>query len=204
MGDLDVGKDVGGFAKALHRGLTYSSLVGIYAEWHIPIIETVAWLQTLGLTKGTPRMYIGDFVAKAISERRKNRQAGKKPAHGKDEDAAKDMLDRFLDANDRDPKHFTNGDIAVGMSDNVVAGSDTTAATLTALLYHMLKIPNTLTKLRREIADGSAFGKLSSPVTFKQAQELPYLQAGIQETLRVYPSVGLPLERVVPAGGTHL
>ncbi|KAK3616236.1 hypothetical protein LTR22_027138 [Elasticomyces elasticus] len=179
-----------------------------HAEAYKPI--DMAWwfncyaTDTLACISSSRRMGDLHVGEDAISERRKIRQAGKKVADGADEYAAKDMLDNFLDANDREPNHLTNGDIAAGMSGNVVAGSDTTAATLTALLYHMLKTPKKLTKLRREIADGSASGKLSSPVTFKQAQELPYLQAVIQETLRVHPSVGLPFERVVTAGGMHL
>jgi hypothetical protein len=33
---------------------------------------------------------------------------------------------------------------------------------------------------------------------------MPYLQAVIKEALRVHPATGLPLEQVVPEGGTPL
>ena len=46
-----------------------------------------------------------------------------------------------------------------------------------------------------------ANGKLSTPVTWKESKELPYLDACIKEAGRIHPPFGLPLERVVPAGG---
>lgn len=42
----------------------------------------------------------------------------------------------------------------------------------------------------------------SHPVKYQEAQKMPYLQAIILEMLRIYPPVGMPLGRVVPAGGT--
>ncbi|KAK3640620.1 hypothetical protein LTR22_016910 [Elasticomyces elasticus] len=206
FGGLDAGEDIGGFTKALHGGLAYASQVGIYNEWHLPIVEFMAQLKNWGLSKGTPRMYLGDFIASTVGARRKLRESGEKvDLEEQDENAPKDMLDKFLDANDVDPSHFSQGDIIMGLSGNVIAGSDTTAATLTALLHNLIQNPQTLNRLRDEIADASAIGRLSAPVTFKEAQEhLPYLQAVIQETLRVHPAVGLPLERIVPAGGVQI
>ena len=45
---------------------------------------------------------------------------------------------------------------------------------------------------------------MSSPPTFKDTNDLPYLQAVIREALRMHPAVGLLLERVVPAGGFEI
>ena len=47
-------------------------------------------------------------------------------------------------------------------------------------------------------------GQLSSPVTFQEAQKLPFLQACIKEGLRIHPVTGLPLARVVPDGGATI
>jgi cytochrome P450 len=33
---------------------------------------------------------------------------------------------------------------------------------------------------------------------------MPYLQAVMKEALRMHPATGLPLERVVPAGGASI
>ena len=86
----------------------------------------------------------------------------------------------------------------------MIAGSDTTAAALTATLYCLLKNPSVLLKLRDEISSRVRSGQLSSPPTFKEAHEMPYLHAVIQEAQRLYPAVGLPLQRVVPDGGVEI
>ena len=89
-------------------------------------------------------------------------------------------------------------------SSNIVAGSDTTGITLAAMLWYLYRNPDVLVALRKEIDDLAAKGQLSNPVTWKESQEMPYLQAVIMETLRIHPAVGVPLPRVVPKGGLEL
>ncbi|ERF68213.1 hypothetical protein EPUS_05294 [Endocarpon pusillum Z07020] len=46
--------------------------------------------------------------------------------------------------------------------------------------------------------------ELSLPTSYLALEDLPYLDACIQESIRVHPGVGLILERVVPKGGVRL
>lgn len=87
---------------------------------------------------------------------------------------------------------------------NVIAGSDTTAITLNAALYHIYTIPGVLMRLRDEIDNAAERGEISDPITFAEAQKLPFLQAVISEALRVHPAVGVSLVREVPAGGAQI
>ena len=88
---------------------------------------------------------------------------------------------------------------------NIIAGSDTTAISLSAILYYLLKNPKTLSKLRSEIEEAEGNNHCDSPnPTFKQSQTLQYLQAVIKEALRLHAATGLPLWRVVPAGGAQI
>jgi hypothetical protein len=86
----------------------------------------------------------------------------------------------------------------------MVAGSDTTAITLSACLYYLLKNPQTFARLRSEVDQFRREHNSNRTVNFKESQEMPYLQAVIKETLRVHPATGLPLERVVPKGGATI
>lgn len=87
---------------------------------------------------------------------------------------------------------------------NIGAGSDTTSVTLSAILYYLYKDARVLAKLREEMDNFAAEGKMSEPVTFAQAQNMPYLQAVLKESLRMHPAVGTILPRVVPDGGATL
>lgn len=83
---------------------------------------------------------------------------------------------------------------------NVQAGSDSTAITLTSVIYYLLKNPDSMETLLTELDSAN----LPSPVPWDIAHRLPYLDACIKEALRMTPAVGIPLERVAPAGGMEL
>ena len=87
---------------------------------------------------------------------------------------------------------------------NIGAGSDTTGITLTAIMYYLHQHKDTLRKLQQEIDLAAKEGRISDPVTFSEAQSLPYLQAVIKEALRLHPAVGAILPRRVPSGGAYL
>ncbi|KAI0513308.1 cytochrome P450 [Xylaria bambusicola] len=63
---------------------------------------------------------------------------------------------------------------------------------------------NSLQELRREIEEFRGRGLLSDSYSFKETQQMPYLQAVIKEALRMHPATGLPLERVVSEGGATI
>ncbi|GKU13237.1 cytochrome p450 oxidoreductase [Fusarium langsethiae] len=86
----------------------------------------------------------------------------------------------------------------------MVAGSDTTAISLSAILYYLLKNLSCMDRLREEVDSFAASGQLSARPTYKESQAMPYLQAVIKEALRLHPATGLPLERVVPKGGATI
>ena len=76
----------------------------------------------------------------------------------------------------------------------VLAGADTTAVTLRAIMYFLLKNPTAHKTLVSEL--DAAY--LPSPVPYSKAANLPYLDAVLHESMRLYPAVAMLLERVVP------
>lgn len=71
-------------------------------------------------------------------------------------------------------------------------------------MYHLLKTPSSLLKLRKEIDDAVAEGRISQYVTWKESQTLPYLDACVNEATRLHPPFALPFERVVPEPGMEV
>ena len=95
-------------------------------------------------------------------------------------------------------------DCVVHLSTNVFAGSDTTAIALRAILYFLMRNPETMRKLQDEVDQADADRRISDPVSDKEARDLPYLNAVEKEAMRLHPSVGLLLERHVPPEGATI
>ncbi|KAI0876746.1 cytochrome P450 [Hypoxylon argillaceum] len=131
--------------------------------------------------------------------------AGKKPGGG----ISPDLLSKFLAARDSRPE-FMSDKLVLAMAVSMAfAGSETTAISLAAVFYNLLRHPRVLARLRRELdgaARAGAFADRDHPgvVTWAESQRLPYLDACIKEAFRAYPAAGLPLERIVPAGGVEI
>ncbi|KAF1943495.1 cytochrome P450 [Clathrospora elynae] len=208
LGFLDRGEDISGVIAALEDHFQYATLVGVYPWFHKYIFPIRNWLA--GPT-GTGRAYVVKFTQDRIAEHQKDVRKGIL-VHGKEEEQTTtttettDFLTKFFRKNVADPQAFSMYHLAMGCVSNMVAGSDTTAITLSAILYYLLKNPRTFNALRHEIdsLQQDGVGKTSQFITFKESQDMPYLQAVLKEALRMHPATGLPLERVVPPGGATI
>lgn len=69
----------------------------------------------------------------------------------------------------------------------IIAGSETTATAIQATILHIITSRQVYTRLQAEIDAAVADGRVSSPVTNAEAQQLEYLQAVILEGLRMFP-----------------
>ncbi|BDD00565.1 cytochrome P450 [Persicobacter psychrovividus] len=67
----------------------------------------------------------------------------------------------------------------------LLAGEDTTSNTISWTIFELLKSPDDLQKLVHEI--DQTLGKETQPVSMEQIDQMPYLNAVIQESLRVMP-----------------
>jgi cytochrome P450 len=96
---------------------------------------------------------------------------------------------------------FVSSAIPTWTNSNIQAGSDTTSIMMMAVFYYCLKNPSTMTRLCKEIDEAVRDGRLSVWATWKESQQLPYLDACIKEASRIHPPIGFPLERIVPSPG---
>ncbi|KAL2044707.1 hypothetical protein N7G274_002481 [Stereocaulon virgatum] len=83
---------------------------------------------------------------------------------------------------------------------NIVAGSDTTAAVMTYIIYELVRHPSHISKLRKELASIDPF-ICPTKVQHQQLQHLDHLNGVIYETLRLYPPVPTAIPRLTPPEG---
>ncbi|RWA09405.1 hypothetical protein EKO27_g5715 [Xylaria grammica] len=109
-----------------------------------------------------------------------------------------DLLQKFLVASKNHPRTLDTAGV-IGMLMSTISGaSDTTATAMTATLFQLLQNPDCLKKLEAELMG------LPEIPAYSNVSKLPYLDALIKESMRIFPSSNWPIERLVPAGGVTI
>lgn len=205
FGFLDTGEDVGGVFKSLWTSMWYSSLIGIYPEWHPTLYGLTEKVKGSG---AAARSYVLGVVGKMVQKRKmanQNAESGKVVGKDgqKDLGMPEDFLTKIMEAQQRNPAKITDFHVFTMGIANIFAGSDTTAASLSATLYYLLRNPRTMDELQREIEHVlNTSGQ--DRISFKESLEMPYLQAVLKEAMRLHAATGLPLWRVVPDCGAEI
>ncbi|TVY88811.1 Cytochrome P450 monooxygenase [Lachnellula willkommii] len=98
-------------------------------------------------------------------------------------------------------KAMTESEVAANSMFLILAGSETTATLLSGATYYLLRNPDVKAKLVQEIR--STFSS-ESEITMDGTKSLVYLNAFLQESLRMYPPIPAGFPRVVPTGGAQI
>lgn len=163
-------------------------MFGVFCEWHKVLGRLLAKLAKADSGMAAMVRFTQEQLSERISQpQEKNVNKG-------------DFLRKLLELHCATPEKVTTGDVFTTCITNIGAGSDTTSVSLSSLIYHLCRYPQSMQKLRDEIRIMETTGKISNPVSFAEAQQMPYLQP----VMRMHPATGLPLGRVVPEGGKML
>ncbi|KAK4503146.1 hypothetical protein PRZ48_006573 [Zasmidium cellare] len=89
---------------------------------------------------------------------------------------------------------------------NIAAGIDTTSWTLAAVVATVGSNPHAYKKLQAELDAALTSGliKKNTPIPYEATLSMPYLDACMQEAMRLYPNVAVSLARIVPQEGIGL
>ncbi|KAH9227500.1 hypothetical protein K456DRAFT_1848423 [Colletotrichum gloeosporioides 23] len=194
---LTMGRDLSYMEKGDHLGFfptldlftSYMSIMG-HVPWLHPVLlgnPTIAKYMTGSDKSGTA---LFDLATKELERTQREPPA---------EDAPMTFLARLGLNQDANPKSITDREIITHAFGNLSAGSDTTAAAMRSVFYNILRSPRAYARLAKDVREN-----LQLSVTFTKAYAIPYLRAVIQEAMRLHPSVGQLLGRVVPPTGATM
>ncbi|CAN6692953.1 unnamed protein product [Malus baccata var. baccata] len=103
-----------------------------------------------------------------------------------------DMISRLLEVRGNDPKYLR--DLILNL---ILAGKDTTASTLTWIIYMLCKHPHMQEKVATEVReaanlkDDSSIVELADSLNEEVLNKMQYLLAALTETQRLYPAIPL-------------
>ncbi len=110
-----------------------------------------------------------------------------------------DFWSYILRHNDQKGECYVCQEMEVNGALFIPTGSDTVSTTLASCIYHLLKYPETIERLRNDLQ--LAF-KSEADITVASVSSLPYLKAVIDEALRLYPPLSSgDMRREVPREG---
>ncbi|KAK0476255.1 cytochrome P450 monooxygenase [Armillaria luteobubalina] len=108
-----------------------------------------------------------------------------------------DVLGKLLAGKDEQGNPIGREELSAESLGLVVGGSDTTSTTSCAIIYYLARAPGIQAKLHKELDE-----VLDSDVaTAEQVKKLTYLQACINEGLRLHCTLGMGLPRVATENG---
>ncbi|SPJ79264.1 uncharacterized protein FTOL_07655 [Fusarium torulosum] len=188
LGFLDEGKDVYGLIETQAKTIAY---VRLATQWRTLDYVLRTNPLTMALTRQKENAFF-QFSAERIQE------AINKPKENKIRKPT--MLQQFLDAQEKFPDLLTDQYVHIFCTTNLLAGTVGPTIALDCILAWMARSPEEQSRLHQEIAANSE----SFPVTWKETDNMPYLQGVLREGNRLAYSSDLGIEREAPANGLIL
>lgn len=188
FGFIEKGEDIDG---TLHVGQpinAFAAVAGYVGKLRCLLMNPI--ISDLGLLPGG---FLLKTAMKALEERQRN------------QDTRFDVIAHWLRTLKEHPDRLTPGDLNANLITNVGAGSDATSTSLQSFVYHMIRNQACWAKARAEIDEARSQGRcMDRVISYEDAQGLVYFQACLKESLRMFSSQGLGLQRVAPPGGITL
>ncbi|KAH8594380.1 cytochrome P450 [Bisporella sp. PMI_857] len=184
FGFLEQGKDVENCIATSHRLVPYLAMMAYFHMIHEILSPLLVWLDI------QPMRHVMDTTIQAVNAREKSDRV------------AWDMIEQWKNQKSGEP--LTQRELLAAANANIAAGGEGIGTQSQALVYLLLKNPDCLQRLYRELNEAALNHQVSSPVQYSEALELPYFQACMKEAYRFHPVSATPYPRVAPKEGIEI
>jgi cytochrome P450 len=187
FGNLRANTDVNNYLKSSEEGLKIGNTafaLGLAGLRELPIIGPAISPSEKDVS-GYGRMMAE--ARKIVDSRRSRSVEGKS-----------DMIASFI------RNGITGDDLFQEVFEQILAGSDTTAASIRTILLYIISHPRVYAKLQGEIGHAVSSGVASTSsgiISDTEVRQLPYLGAVVREAMRVHPPVVNLFSRITPDEG---
>lgn len=190
FGSLDTDSDVLGIVKT--GDVTFPLLSAVHN--HHKIFQTIQkWPFYYLLPREGDKVGFGRVFGLALEiVNKRSREVGEEGV-----DKKRDMLQSMMD------NGLEGDELRSEVAMSFFVGSDTVASAIRMTMLLLMTHPAVYRRLQDEIDDSTEKGRISRPVTNDEAKRhLPYMQAVIQESLRLFPPSSIvPFFKEVPETG---
>lgn len=200
IGFLDQERDVDGIIRSIHDGFYLMANFG-----HVP-------LQTFWFNNPAARYLIRNYGGERLNtfetfigwlDERVTKRMEEGPGAGHH-----DMLQYFIDGKLPSGEPVGKGEVMIEGVNILGAGADTTAVSILAVLGALLTHPGAYDRLQKDVDRAYLQAGLTTDqdgeLSFRAAEEIPYLSAVVRESMRLHPSITYQLPRVPPTEGLRI
>ncbi|KAL3470530.1 cytochrome P450 [Aspergillus californicus] len=189
-GFIDQEKDVDNLITDSTKGLIYFAPVS-----QIPWVDNLLDKNPLVRIGPKPTLTGVLYAFKVVAEYQAELKDNKTKAGTVDH-----TLDKYVQLKETHPEMVNDVQIVNWLMLSILAGGDTSSATMRAIVYYLAKNADAYHKLISELTAAA----LALPAQWKDIRDLPYLDAVIREGMRLNPGIAMVFERVAPEGGYTL
>ena len=190
IGDLAFGEPFGCLEAAEYHPWVALIFQSVWAVSIIGSIKQFPWLDFLF------ELFIGRKIRRALTDHAQLAIDKVDRRLAKTEDRG-DFLGAILKHSGTE-KEWTRGEIYSNSNLLIMAGSETSASAMSGCLYHLARSPRDTIRLVNEIR---AKCHTEDEITFEAIADLPYLDAVLHESMRLYPAQPIFTPRIIPRGG---
>ncbi|XP_024967854.1 cytochrome P450 704C1-like isoform X2 [Cynara cardunculus var. scolymus] len=199
------GIDVDNISGSSEEGIRFSRAFDDASALILRRLFDMSWKMKKALNIGTEAelqkniKVIDDYVYKLIQTKIEQMHNTKDDSLVKEEFKKEDILSRFLQIKNTDPKYIR--DIVVAF---VLAGKDPIATTLYWFIYMLCKHPHIQDKVAKEIKEATNINmkeleitnvaEFAACVSEEALDKMQYLHANLTETLRLYPALSMDVK----------